>query len=498
MTRISLDRTLSVALAAALAPSALAAQLAIAEAGSRPAASAAPAVVTATPGEAYAAGRVHRALLGDGYRQLWGTPIAVEVLDLSAFAGGLTPTRTGGDFSTRSLRFRGADGREYVFRSVDKDATQGLHPDLRNTAVDRVVQDQVSVVPPTGVLVASALQTAAGVLHAPPRLVVLPDHPALGGFRAAFAGMLGTFEERPGDADEGPAFAGAAKVASSSTLLERLQEGPQHSVDSRAYLNARLLDLVMGDWDRHDDQWRWARYDAAGGGYVWKPIARDRDNAFARHGGWLLSAARGHMPKLVTFGEAYSPIAALTENAQLLDRRLLSELPREAWDSAALELRARLTDAVIENAVRRLPPEHYARVGTEMAAALRARRDALPRAADAFYRQVAEVVDVHGTDAAEAARVDRLADGSLEVRLVDAGGATRFRRRFYAGETREVRLHLHGGADAAHVSGDANDSPLVRVVGGTGDDVMVDSSRVSSGRRTVFYDAEGANRIDAG
>ena len=500
MKRNSIVRALPLGLIAALAPAALPAQLAVrAEfGGGAPAsASVSATTTTTTPNAGYQAGGLHRTLLGEGYRQLWRTPIAVEVLDLAGFAGGLTPTRTGGDFSTRALRFRGGDGREYVFRSVDKDATQGLHPDLRNTVADRVVQDQVSVVPPTGVLVASALQGAAGVLHAPPRLVVLPDDARLGEFRAGFAGMLGTLEERPGDADEGPAFEGAARVSSGETLLERLREGGGHRVDSRAYLTARLLDLVMGDWDRHEGQWRWARYDAADGSHLWRPIARDRDNAFALHSGLLLAVARTEMPKLVAFGERYPTLAALTESAQLLDRRILSDLPRAAWDSAALALGERLTDEVIESAVRRLPPEHHAVVGARMAAALRARRDELPRVADAFYRQMAGVVDVHGTDAAETARVDRLADGSVEVQI-SRDGAPRFRRRFVAGETQEVRLHLYGGDDDAHVAGQAEHGPVVRVIGGAGDDVMVDSSRVAGGRRTAFHDSEGANRMEPG
>ncbi|HEX2206843.1 MAG TPA: BamA/TamA family outer membrane protein [Longimicrobium sp.] len=494
MNRIAIVR---LGMLAALAPSALSAQLAARAEPARVAPSTST-VTTTTPGARYEAGRLHRTLLGTGYREVWATPIAVEVLDVERFAGGLTPTRTGGDFSTRALRFRGADGREYVFRSLDKDATQGLHPDLRNTLPDRVVQDQVSVALPGGVLVASALQEAAGVLHAPPRLVVLPDHARLGEHRANFAGLLGTIEERPGDADEGPAFAGAARVASTETLLERLARGPMHRVDARAYLAARLMDVWMGDWDRHEDQWRWARYDQPDGSFLWRPIARDRDNAFASHGGLLLGFARARMPKLVAFGETYPSMYALTESAQGLDRRLLSGLPRAAWDSVAFALGTRLTDEVIDAAVRRLPPEHHAVAGARLAAALRARRDALPQAADAFYRQLAAVVDVHGTDAAETAIIDRLADGSVEVRISARGGGSLFRRRFMPGETGEVRIHLHGGDDDAHVAGHADGGPVVRVIGGAGDDVMVDSSMVREGRRTAFHDSEGANRIVPG
>ena len=52
---------------------------------------------------------------------------------------------------------------------------------------------------------------AAGVLNAKPILVQLADDPALGEYRAEFAGMVGTIEERPTDSDNP-----AASFASSS------------------------------------------------------------------------------------------------------------------------------------------------------------------------------------------------------------------------------------------------------------------------------------------
>ena len=66
-------------------------------------------VITAA-GERYRAGPVHRLVLGRHYRDLWTTPIEVEVLDLSTFAGGITPLRRGGGLSTRALRFLGSEG----------------------------------------------------------------------------------------------------------------------------------------------------------------------------------------------------------------------------------------------------------------------------------------------------------------------------------------------------------------------------------------------------
>ena len=107
---------------------------------------------TVVAGAHYRAGWLHRLLLGAHYRDLWTTPLDVEVLDLSHFAGGLTPQSCGGRRQTKALRFLGADGREYVFRSVDKDPTLALPPELRATFARDIIQDQISSAHPGGPL----------------------------------------------------------------------------------------------------------------------------------------------------------------------------------------------------------------------------------------------------------------------------------------------------------------------------------------------------------
>src|SRR5437870_273196 len=78
---------------------------------------------------------------------------------------------------------------------------------------------------PAGPLVVSPLLDAAGVIHSAPRLVELPDAPALGEFRAEFGGMLGMIEERPvGGPDGEPGFAGATKIVDTDELFERLEK----------------------------------------------------------------------------------------------------------------------------------------------------------------------------------------------------------------------------------------------------------------------------------
>jgi hypothetical protein len=444
-------------------------------------------------GPRYEAGRLHRLLFGDDYRDLWALPFHAEVLELERAAGGLTPVRKVGSGQSTGLALRGADGRAYTFRRIEKDATRGLSPELQRTVAGQIAQDQVAALHPAAAVVAAPLLDAAGVLHVTPRLVVMPDDPRLAEFRAEFAGLLGTIEEYPRPAREGdPGFAGATEIVSTDELAERIRVGGGDRVDARAYLRARLMDLFLGDWDRHTGQWRWARVPGVPG---WQPIPEDRDFAFCRFEGAVLAMARNWFPRWVTFGERYPPMLGLTWQAWPLDRALLAELERPAWDELAADLQRRLADDVIDAAVRRLPEEYQREDGPRLAASLRGRRDRLREAADAFYRHLAEEVAIGATDAADVAEAVALDGGDLEVtvrRAGDPGAAAEdpwFRRRFRRGETREVRLDLRGGDDRFVARG--RSAVRVRVVGGPGDDLLDDSA----GGKTRLADAEGQNRV---
>ena len=56
-------------------------------------------------------------------------------------------------------------------------------------------------------------------------------------------------------------------------------EENDHRADQFAVLRARLLDIIIGDFDRNLDQWKWATSDT-GKGKLYYPIPRDRDQAF--------------------------------------------------------------------------------------------------------------------------------------------------------------------------------------------------------------------------
>ncbi|HEX2722050.1 MAG TPA: hypothetical protein VHM24_03975 [Gemmatimonadaceae bacterium] len=441
--------------------------------------------VTLPAGPGYAAGPRHRSLLGDNYRAEWTTPIRVPVLDLRTFAGGLTATKLGGGRQTRSLRFVAPDSAEYVFRPVFKSNTI-LPDEYRGTLIWSLFRDQGSASHPGGVVAAAPILRAVGLLHPTPRLVVMPDDPRLGEFRSEFAGLLGSIEEYPTVPGNGRAFAGASEILDAQGLLDRINADPVNVIDARTFLRARLVDMLLNDNDRHPDQWKWARLSEGG---AWEPIPRDRDKVFLSYEGKLLDIARKIAPALVRFDSTYPKGSALFENAMEFDRRLLAGLDRTAWKSEATRLQQTITDAVIDESIRAIPRE-YAPHSARIAAKLRARRDHLPDAALEYYGDLWTIAELHGTDAPEEAVVTRGIDGSVSVALRSRGAEPYLARRFDPAETREIRLYLHGGDDHAVVSGEAQRSITVRVVGGNGTNTLDDRSLVNGHRNpTHLYDA---------
>lgn len=445
-----------------------------------------PRTKTVVAGEQFRAGGLHRFLFGRNYRDLWTTPVELPVLDLQTFAGGLTVVRRLGHGQTKALALAGADGVAYTFRPVLKDPVNLLPVELRETLAARIVRDQMSSQHPGAHVVVPVLAEALGLLHNTPRLFVMPDDAALGEFRDDFKDLVGDLEEFTGQ----KGYGGAQEIIDGAEMWKRLDQSPATRVDARVYLRARLLDHLLGDWDRHREQWRWARIE---GQPAWQPIPEDRDQAFVRFQGFALSFLRPGLPLLVDFGPKMSSLDGLTFDSWDVDRRLLTELTRADFEAAAADVQARLTDDVLTRAVGQLPKAWHARVGADLLAGLEARRQALPRHAQRYYRYLARQVDVRGTAQAERAELQRFDNGDVELSLRVGDEPPYYRRRFEKKDTDEVRLYLREGDDQFTSRGPRG-GITVRVVGASGND-RVDDSAVGGVR---VSDAEGQNQVQAG
>ena len=252
-------------------------------------------------------GGVHNVVLGRHYRDVYLGTYEFEVLDLSKHLGGLTPVKQGGGNQTNSLRLVDSVGHEYVLRDLTKDVSRLLpFPLNKMTAARGIAIDNFLSTHPFAPLAIPILAEAVQVYHANPKIYYVPKQPALGDYNRSFGGSVYLFEERAGGNWSGMGVYGnSEKIISTPKVVAKTTKNNNHKIDQRWAVRSRLFDLMIGDWDRHDDQWRWARF-KDGKRKFYRPVPRDRDQAFSKYDGVITFIARQTMPFLRQL-RAYSP-----------------------------------------------------------------------------------------------------------------------------------------------------------------------------------------------
>lgn len=446
----------------------------------------------------YSANLFVKALLGPGNRALWTTPVEFNYLDVGTQFGGLSPVKRGGGMQTINIRMADSTGNEYALRSIDKDASLSVPELYAQTAAVDVLQDQISALHPYGSIVVPKLAEAADIFRTYPEIFYVPDDPRMGIYRDVVAGQIMMLEERPkGDESNNPNFGSSEDVEHYNKVYQNITKDNDDEIDQRLYARNVLFSMWIGDWDRGRQQYKWAEYKKPGGGNLYKPIPGDRDFAFFSFDGPVPDFVRLFDSRFQHFGENYGNVKGLTRNGLEQDRRFMNELRRSDWKEIVDSLKQSLTDSVIEEAVGQLPPPIYDKNGAEMIRLLKIRRDKLPETADELYVWNSKVVDVVGSNDRERFEVVRYTADSTQVRMykIDEKSNTvekmLFQRTFTHDVTKELRLYGLGGDDEFYVSGKVASSPRVRIIGGTGRDMMIDYSHVKGlSKKTIFYDTE--------
>jgi hypothetical protein len=449
------------------------------------------------PAPYYKAGSFKRWLFGSNYREEWTTPIKVRTFNISSEKGGLVPVKRGGGFQSKSLRLEDKEGIQYVLRSIEKFPDRTLPEEFRQTFVKDAVVDGVSASYPYAALSVPPLAAAAGITHTQPEIVYVPDDPALKQYRADFANGLYLFEER----EPGP----IKKTYNSPEIFEYLQEDNDNSVDQKVVLNARLLDMFIMDFDRHEDQWRWVNISGKKSKEkIFNPVPRDRDQPFFINNGVIpkVISRSWILPKFQGFRKKAENINTFNFNARYFDRSFLNALNESDWSAAIDSFLPRMTDQVIDSALGRQPDEVKNFRAAWIAATLKKRRAFFRNEMMRYYRFLEKEVDVVGSDKRELFDVARNTDGTVDVKVykINKDGEVTtmlYDRRFSRKATKEIRLWAQGGDDSIRIYGNDTRSIKLRVIGGTGSDQLINESTASR-QRTLYYDDSREGNITEG
>lgn len=462
---------------------------------------------TVIPDSTYAANKLKRTFFGDLNRDLWTKAVKVPVLDIHYEYGGLTPIKKGGGMQTLSLRMQGGDGNQYSLRAIKKNSRFLIAKELRGTIAQDIIYDGIAGSHPYASVAIPTLADAVGVYHTNPKLVYLPKDSILGDYMEEFGGTFCLMEIRPkGDMSDYDHFGNSEKVIGYDDAIKKMHKKQHHVVDHEYTVKARLFDILIGDWDRHDDQWRWATFEE-GDQKVYRPIPRDRDQAFFQFDGFFMNITnrKWAVRKFQPFREDIRDIAGLGFNSRYFDRAFLVEATKEDWRAAAKAIQEDLSDEAIEKAIRELPEESFEINGAYLIETLKARRAKLVTFAESFYDILARDVSVTGTLKDDYFEVIRMEGGGVELNIYPRKDGKKveterfFHRIFKREETQEIRLYGLEGNDEYKIEGESNKSILVRIISGPDKDKIEDKSTVRGlSKRTKVYETKGKNKLDLG
>ena len=447
-------------------------------------------------------GAVYEALLGDRYSDIYEKEIKAEVVDLDTLFGGVEILRRGGGHQTRSLRLKDKDGREYNMRALKKSAVQLLQSvpykntpiKLDGTIAEKVIQDLYTSAHPYAFLAIPKLSEAAGIYHTNPKIYYIPKQEALGTYNREFGDELYMIVERPEENWLGYESFGKPNhdIESTSGVYERLRRDEEYEIDEEAYIRARIFDMLIGDWDRHQDQWRWSEFEDEEGVHTFRPIPRDRDQVFSNFDGAVFSTLRGIASggQFVNYDEDLDNLSWFNSAAIGLDRTLIQNAGREEWIKQAQILQEKITDEVIEEAFAELPGEVQDESLQKIKEKLRARRENIIDITQRYYRMIAETAIVTGTDKDDYVEVERLPAGKTRIsiyRKKDEEKANLISDKTYSSEyTEEIWLYGLYDDDIFEVTGDGENNIKLRIIGGQNNDIY----RIKNGENVQVYDYE--------
>ncbi|WP_316810073.1 BamA/TamA family outer membrane protein [Pedobacter heparinus] len=406
-------------------------------------------------------GKFHRFLFGENYRKEYAMPVRVPLIRISVIKGGLTPTQRGGGNQSHSLRLVDAQGKEWVLRSVEKFPEILLPAVFRQTFAGEVVKDNMSAQNPFSALVVPDIAEAAGVPHSDPMIGwVLPDE-KLGEFAKVFEHTLCLLEEREpaGDTDN------------SEKMMRKLNDNNDHTYDGPLFLKAKALDALLGDWDRHEDQWRWKPVKLENGTARYQPIPRDRDQVFYLSEGLIPRYAQASwlLPMIQGYERNLPDINWFFWEGRALYSKWFSGMGEAEWTRIVHEFCASVTDEVMERALKKLPDPGYSLRHDRLLAQLKERRAKLPEMMNKYYHFINRIVDVQASNKNEFVQVTDAPGNALHVTIYKRtkDGLVKdviFNRTFDPSVTKEIRLYVKDGNDSLVLNNSSSNIKL-RLIG---------------------------------
>lgn len=426
-------------------------------------------------------------IIGKHYRKLYSTPITVKSTDLYGLYGGLTFVAQVPRL--HALFLEAKDAHLYMVRPLGG-ATTFMESDFfkntyskqefKGTYLDKFIGDAYTITHPYAFMVADKLAEKVGVSSFESKIYYIPKHVTTD----TIADGSGV-EDRLIAIYDLKAFSVHSKVIETEELLAKIQESKSFHVDQHEYIRERLLDILIGDWNKTRESWHW--YEVPhGDSLVYMPLVTDRSHAFTKIDGALFKIMLGvlGLNSITNYDSNIKNLKKANGIGIPLDIALVARTGREVWYQEAKYIKSALTDEVIDKAFEALPEEIYVSPSTEIIKDnLKKRRDAVEVIAQKYYDILQQTPVITGTNKDDLFVINQKDRHTTNIRIYDRNSSQLLFDKEYDKSTNEIWLYGLGGDDTFRFSGTKRGTPIT-LVGGKGINIY----HVERGKNADIYD----------
>jgi len=432
-------------------------------------------------------------LWGKHYREYYSKKIKVKNLELDTLFGGVKTDRAGGGHQTKSLRLETKSGNEYVIRALKKSGVRFLQSvafknqyvidDFSGSYADKFLLDFYTTSHPYTPLVIGGMADKLGIRHTTPELFYIPKQKTLKNFNENFGDELYYLEDRPMETEENP-----NKVLGTDEVILNLAKDEKYKIDEKAWIKARLFDMLIGDWDRHHDQWKF-EFRKENGNAIYSPIPKDRDQAFAKYDGFITGILMEfpELKHMQTFDNQIESVKWFNREPYPLDLVFAKNSIGKDWQEVAEFIQQNLNENDIREAFKNLPKEVQDQVSEDLVQKLLTRKNDLQKYASAYFKFLQEKVILTGTDKKDKFVVTRLPNNETEIKIIrlKKSGEELQSSKLYSGlMTKEILLYGLDDEDEFVVEGKPKSSIRIKLLGGLDSDKYT----VSNSKKVTIYD----------
>lgn len=444
-------------------------------------------------------GLFYEFLWGKHYKKYYQKTISIKTASLDTLYGGLKPIGLDKVNTNSSLLLSDKKGKEFIMTPIEKDAStffksiayqnQPFASQSKNDVSEEFLRDYFTTIHPYTPLVIPSLSKAIGLRATEPKLFYFPKQNRLEQYNADFGNAFYYLTEQPLTTfKNNTTFGKATAVISTEELLKRIRLDKNQVVDTENYIRARLFDMLVGDWDRDASNWQWAAYEEHGK-TIYRPIASQRDQAFAKYDGAFLGLLKSipAMGQMHSYGYSLSNVKSFNQQAYALDLALLPDTSEENWVKQANFMQEQLSNDVINAAFLKMPYELQDETTSKLKLHFRNRLKKLNETSRSYHKLLEKKAIVVGTQKNDVIVITRLSKGRTVVVVYNGMKTPKnivFEKTFYKKNTNEIWLFGLEGNDEFSVEGNEKKNIRLRLIGGLNQDSYV----IENGKNIKVHD----------